>query len=188
MTMRRLLLLGLALAWVPIASAAAADARLEFMAAMDAVRQSRPDTADSPALQAYAIHDYLTAARLRRDLAQRPDDGVDAAIDAFLSGHGGQPVTRALRREWLSSLGQRRRWERFLPISADVTDPQLVCDRLAGRLATGDTDGLAATALMRWLQPQRQPLACNEVFAWLGQQNLLNPALAEQRARAALAA
>jgi soluble lytic murein transglycosylase len=188
MTLRGLLWLGLVAGLMRLTTASAADARLEFTAAMDAVRQNRPDTADSPALQAYAIHDYLTAARLRRDLAQRPDEALDAGIDAFLAPRGGQPVTRALRREWLLSLGQRRRWDRFLPISADATDPELACDRLAGRLATADTEGLAAAALMRWLQPQRQPLACNEVFAWLKQQNLLTGALAEQRARAALAA
>jgi soluble lytic murein transglycosylase len=64
----------------------------------------------------------------------------------------------------------------------------LVCDRLDGRLATGDTQGLGAAVLARWLLPQRQPLECNEVFAWLRQQDLVTPASAETKARAALAA
>jgi soluble lytic murein transglycosylase len=162
--------------------------RQAFVAAMQRVRLHLPETPDSPALEAYAIHDYLLAARLRRDLVQRPGEDLDTAIDAFLQAHPGQPVTHGLRRDWLANLAQRRRWDRFLPLSADVTDPLLVCDRLEGRLATGDTEGLGAAALARWSQPQKQPAECNEVFAWLRQQNLLTPALAEARTRAALAA
>jgi len=44
--------------------------------------------------------------------------------------------------------------------------------------------GLAAIA--RWSLPQKQPAECNDVFAWLRQQNLVTPALAESRVRAAL--
>jgi soluble lytic murein transglycosylase len=146
------------------------------------------DLADSPELQNYAIHDYLVAARLRRDLSLMPDENIDAAIDAFLHAHAGQPVMRGLRRDWLASLAQRRRWDWFLPRSLDVIDPLLVCDRLAGRLSTNDTQGLAAAALVRWLVPQKPPAECADVFAWLRQQGLLTPALAEARTRAALAA
>ena len=54
------------------------------MAAMQRIRLHQPDTADSPALEQYAIHDYLVAARMRRDLAAGADENLDAAIDAFL--------------------------------------------------------------------------------------------------------
>jgi soluble lytic murein transglycosylase len=172
----------------PPAGADPQSIRQEFVLGMQRVRLNQPDTPDSPALEAYAIHDYLVAARLRRDLGIKPDDALDAAIDAFLQAHTGQPVTRGLRRDWLASLGQRRRWDWFLPRSADVADPVLLCDRLEGRLASGDTEGLGAAALARWSLPQKQPAECSEAFAWLRQQNLLTPALAENRARAALAA
>jgi soluble lytic murein transglycosylase len=162
--------------------------RQAFVAAMQRIRLHLPETPDSPALQAYVIHDYLVAARLRRDLAQKPDDDLDIAVDAFLQTHAGQPVIRGLRRDWLASLAERRRWELFLPRSVDVTDPLLICYRLQGRLATGDTEGLGAAALARWSLPQKQPAECNEVFAWLRQQNLESPALAETKVRAALAA
>ena len=128
------------------------------------------------------------AARLRRDLAAKPDDALDAAIDAFLQAHQGQPVSHGLRRDWLVSLADRRRWERYLARSADVTDPVLVCDRLEARLALGNTSGLGAAVLERWSLPQKQPAECDEVFAWLRRQNLVTPALAEARTRAALAA
>jgi soluble lytic murein transglycosylase len=159
-----------------------------FVEAMQRVRQNLPDTPDPPALEAYAIHDYLVAARYRRDLIKQPDPALDAAIDAFLQAHSGQPVTHGVRHDWLASLAQRRRWDLFLPRSADVTDAVLACDRLEGRLATGDTEGLAAAALVRWSLPQKQPAECDDVFAWLRKQNLITPVLAESKARAALAA
>jgi soluble lytic murein transglycosylase len=162
--------------------------RDEFVAAMQRIRMHQPDVADSAALQRYAIHDYLVAARLRRDLAAAGDENLDGAIDAFLRSHPGQPVTRGLRREWLTSLAQRRRWDWFLSRSAEVADPILICDRLGARLSTGDTQGLAATALMRWIIPQKPPVECADVFAWLRSQGLLTPALAESRTRAALTA
>ncbi len=159
-----------------------------FVAAMQRVRTNLPEPPEPPALKNYPIYNYLVAARLRRDLGAAPNGGVDTAIDAFLRGHAGQPVARALRHEWLTSLAQRRRWDLFLPRSVDVTDPQLICDRLVGRLAIGDTNGLSSEALAHWSMPQRQPQECAEVFAWLRAQGLLTPALEETRARAALMA
>jgi len=155
---------------------------------MQRVRQHVAEPPDSAALDSYVIHDYLIAARLRRDVAASPGDTVDAAVDAFLRTHAGQPVGRALRHDWLASLAERRRWDWFMPQSADVADPVLVCDRLAGRLATGATTGLAQDALARWIQPVRQPSECNPVFAWLRYQGALTAALAETRTRAALIA
>jgi len=162
--------------------------RQEFVAAMQRVHLHAPDSPDSPALKAYAIYDYLVAARLRRDLLLNPGQDLDTVVDGFLRTHAGQPVTHALRREWLASLAERRRWDWFLPRSSDVAEPRLICDRLQGQLATGDTQGLGAAALARWSLPQRQPSECDGVFAWLRLQGLLTAALAESRTRAALAA
>jgi soluble lytic murein transglycosylase len=170
------------------AAANAESTRQSFVEAMQRVRDRLPETPDSPELRAYAIHDYLVAARFRRDLADKAGDALDAAIDGFLQARPGQPVTRALKHEWLASLARRQLWERFLPRSADVTDPVLICDRFAGRLATGDTEGLGSAVLGRWSLPQKQPPECDPAFAWLKRQNLVTPALAEARTRAALAA
>lgn len=162
--------------------------RQEFVAAMQRIRLHQSDMPDSPALESYAIHDYLVAARLRRDLALGSDENLDASIDGFLQARLGQPVTRGLRRDWLASLAQRRRWDLFLLRAADVVDPVLICDRLQGRLTAGDTTGLAAAALLRWILPQKPPAECAEVFAWLRRDGLLTPALAQMRTRAALIA
>jgi soluble lytic murein transglycosylase len=164
------------------------EINLQFIAAMQRVRSNLPEPPDSPALQAYAIYDYLVAARLRRNLALTPGDQMDQTIDEFLNAHAGQPVGRSLKRQWLASLADRNRWDWFLPRSADSTDPTLICDSLQGKLATGATAGLAAEALARWSLPQKQPSACEPVFGWLRQQGLLTPGLAESRTRAALAA
>jgi soluble lytic murein transglycosylase len=169
----------------PVAPAPESD---EFIAAMQRIRQHLPEPPDSAALQAYVIHDYLVAARLRRDVSTRAGEELDNRIDDFLKSRAGQPVIHALRHDWLVSLAARRRWDWFLPRSLDATDAEIICDRLAGRLATGDTEGLGHDALARWLLPQKQPEECNAVFAWLRGQGLITPELAETRTRAALGA
>ena len=175
---------GVAISPAPSSTAA------EFMAAMQRARAplAAPEPPDSALLKAYPIYDYLIAARLRRDLTFAPNEDLDTAIDAFLRVREGEPVARPLRRQWLASLAERRRWDVFLPRSADLTDPVLICDRLQGRLATGDTNKLAAEALARWNLVQRPPAECATVFAWLHAQGAVTPALQEARARAALAA
>jgi len=183
------------LAWLLMGSfACAADATLDadvgqrdFLAALQRLRQHLPDLPDSKALQSYAIYDYLIAARLRRDLAAGANEDLDARIDDFLQAHQGQPVARGLRHDWLLTLAQRGRWDWFLPRSSDAVDPQLACDRLEGLKATANA-ALAPEALARWSLPQKQPPQCTDAFAWLRQQNLITPAMAEARARAALAA
>ncbi len=162
--------------------------RLTFSTAMNRVRSSQPDLTDSPALKAYPLYGYLVAARLRRDLSAAPGNDLDAQIDAFLQAHVHEPVARRLRDEWLASLARRARWDWFLPRSADSSAPVLVCDRLAGRLATGDTLGLAAAGLAQWLLPQRQPPECGPIFSWLRLAGALTQDLVESRVRAALAA
>jgi soluble lytic murein transglycosylase len=161
---------------------------LEFRAALQRIRRHEAEPNDSPALQSFVIHDYLVAARLRRDLTASPGEEQDRAVDEFLRAHPGQPVTFALKHDWLLSLADRKRWDLFLPRSLDVNDAQLICDRLTGRLAVGGTAGLAQDALARWILPQRQPEECGAVFAWLHTQAVLTPELAENRTRAALAA
>ena len=74
----------------------------EFVAAMQKLKLHEPDPADSPALKAYRIYDYLIAARLQRDLAGVADERLDARVEDFLQAHAGQPVTRALLHAALS--------------------------------------------------------------------------------------
>ena len=167
-------------------AAPTSEPQLQFKAAMQRVQSKQPDLPDTPALKSYVIYDYLQSARLRRDLLLNPNEELDTRIDTFLGERAGQPVTRTLRREWLLSLGMRARWDWFLPRSPDLKDPSLICLRLAGRLATGDMEGLQDAVLIRWRLPQSQPAECASVFVWLRQQNLITSAMAEERTRAAL--
>ncbi len=172
----------------PAAQTAPDAAREEFLAAMQRVRLRTPEPPDSPSLSGYVLYDYLVAARLRRDLELKAGPELDTTIDAFETAHVREPVARALRHDWLTSLAQRHRWDWFLPRAADVSDPALICSRLQGRLETGDTERLGADVLARWNLPQRQPHECDTVFQWLHQQGLATVGLAQVRTRAALAA
>jgi soluble lytic murein transglycosylase len=162
--------------------------RQEFLAAMQRARLPEEQVDDPVELRTYVLYDYLLAARLWRDLKLEPGDETDASIDAFIQSRDHEPVVRVLRHDWLVSLAQRRRWDWFLPRAVDATDPSLICDRLQGRLETGDTRGLGIDALVRWNVPQKQPHECDGVFVWLHQQGLATAGLAEVRTRAALAA
>jgi len=173
---------------VPVDATPADAAEREFVAAMQRLKVHLPEPPDSQSLRSLAIYDYLIAARLRRDLSTAAGADLDARIDDFLQTHAGQPVARGVRHDWLANLAQRGRWDLFLPRSAEVADPLLICDRLAGLLATGATAALAPEALARWSLPQKQPAQCQDAFAWLRQQRLITPALALARTRAALAA
>src|SRR5579871_2231133 len=113
----------------PVESSAARD---EFTAAIRRVSQRAAEPEDSESLRRYVIYDYLLAARLDRDLQLKPGEDLDTRIDNFLRERGNQPVTRNLRTDWLSSLASRQRWDWFLPRSADVSTPALICARLAG--------------------------------------------------------
>ncbi len=113
---KSVLVLPLTLLWVQLASSTDVPSttldslRQTSIAAMQRIRLNLPEPPDSPALEAYAIHDYLVAARFRRDLMKKSDDALDTAIDGFLRAHVGQPVARSLRRDWFLILFQRRRW------------------------------------------------------------------------------
>src|ERR1700745_3856673 len=71
----------------PVAAADPESIRQTFAAAMQRVRQHLPDEPDSPGLEAYVLHDYLVAARFRRDLNGRTDDALDNPLHAFFHTH-----------------------------------------------------------------------------------------------------
>lgn len=161
--------------------------RTEFLAALARAHAHQVEPEDSAALRAYPLYPYLQAARFERDLPTA-DPALDTQIDAFVQEHEREPVARTLRHDWLVSLADRQRWDWFLPRSADVTDTVLLCDRLAARLAGGNTKGLDADALTLWLLPQSAPHECEGVFAWLKQAGFETPEQQAARVRAALAA
>jgi len=185
------------------AADAFAEARMQFQAAYAAVPVLPPDQAvtDGNSLRAYPLYPYLQAARLQRRLAALPPrtrdpasaalQPVDAAIEAFLTPLGRQPVTRELRRDWLLSLARREAWAKFLEVyelDRDGENVTLRCHSYAAGIALGRTDALADSITATWLAPKTLPDACEPAFAWLRSHNALGDELVERRARLALQA
>ena len=194
---------------VPDSSARADDesatpkhVREAFVAAMATVAADpfAPAGGDSEALQRYPLYPYLQAARLNRQLAltrpsalQPGSDArlpVDDEIAAFLSQQGERPVTRTLRSAWLDHLAGRQAWSTYLAQYRGDRDTQsaLRCHWLAGRVALGQTDGLAEELAYTWLTARSLPAACDPALAWWRARSGPGDVLIERRARMALAA
>jgi soluble lytic murein transglycosylase len=168
-----------------------------FLQALQQARQAAPspdaELHDPAALRAYVLYDYLIAARLQHALQVAPGPQLDARIDAFVRAHPREPVVHDLHHDWLVSLAARGRWDWFLARASGVSDPLLLCQRLAGQLAVGAVAGAAAApweaeALALWSQPLQQASVCDGVFERLQQRGLLTPERVAARVRAALAA
>lgn len=166
-----------------------AAARGEFTGAYLAAEAGATAAADSETLRAYPLYPYLNAARLKARLGQaKPDDdrGADDAVAAFLAAQGEAPVSKDLRRAWLASLAERRRWDRYLaslPAALAAGDTTLRCQQFAARIALNKIEGLAAEVTTQWQAADKALPACDEAFDWARAQKLLTPALIESRAR-----
>jgi soluble lytic murein transglycosylase len=180
---------------------ARAEARASFIAALAAAQSGTGvvETADSEALQRYALYPYLQAQRLARRLelsrrAATADPAAIAALDAeiaaFLARQGNLPVTRSLRSSWLTSLAARERWEVFLQQydSERDTQPALRCHWLTARTLRGPVEGLVEALTQTWLTPTSLPDACDPALEWWRARGGPGTELTEQRARLALAA
>lgn len=165
------------------------DARAAFMQAYAHV-SSTPDKhePDSEDLRTYPLYPYLQSARLRRALTEKPDsfDSLDQRAATFLTYYDAEPVSRELRRTWLSSLAEREQWPLFLEYYREsAANDALRCQNLTARIATGRTENLEEDIAARWLTPQSLP-ECELAFNWLRGRGRLSPALIEQRVRLAL--
>jgi peptidoglycan lytic transglycosylase len=143
---------------------------------------------DSEALRSYPLYPYLQAARIRRALADAGDElgSVDQRAQTFITYHESEPVSRNLRRVWLSSLAERAHWQQFLDQYRDnLADDALECQSFAARIELERTNDMVPLVAKRWLTPRSLP-DCERAFDWLRAQNALTPELIEQRARMAL--
>src|SRR5262245_36063987 len=71
---------------------------------------------DSEALRSYPLYVYLQAARIKRALAESPNElgAADQRAETFLTQYPREPVGRDMRNAWLSSLAQRLQWQKLL--------------------------------------------------------------------------
>lgn len=184
----------LATACASLATAQPMSAALtEFKAAWQRVSAGQPDQPDSSDLKALPIYPYLVAARLQRDLDHLSGDTgaqqTDAAVQAFLKAHEGEPVTRGLTTAWLRSLAQRKDWPALLAHYEPArADDALQCQWFEARIATGDTAGLAPAVAKFYLAAAHSVLECDAAFDWLKARQRLTPQMTVQRTTLALQA
>lgn len=164
-----------------------AEPRVEFQRAWAAVGQGSANQ-DSDALKAYPLYPYLESARLSHELLLHADTPtVDAPIAAFLARHDREPVSRDLRRIWLTNLAERQQWARFAEeYRSDEASETLQCHALHAELALKHTEHLAEKVIEHWLSAHASPGSCEPLYDWLRKSRRLTPALIEDRAELAL--
>ncbi len=164
-------------------------ARAEFQRAWVAV-DSGAVVEDSATLKAYPIYPYLQSARLAHELLSHAEaPTVDGAIAAFLARHDHEPVSRDLRRIWLTNLAERQQWAMFQrEYRPEQASEILQCHALHAELALKHTKQLAPKVIERWLSPHATPGSCEPLFDWLRGTHQLTTALIDQRIELALEA
>jgi soluble lytic murein transglycosylase len=184
-----LLLLALGGAAVRAEDDPLAAERAEFQRAYAAI-DTEAAVNDSPTLSAYPLYPYLQSARLAHALLRRAEaPTVDKEVAAFLAAHDAQPVSRDLRRIWLTNLAERQQWSTFVrEYHPDEASDWLQCHALHAQLALNRTKKLAPEVIERWLSPHASPATCDAAFDWLRQTHQLTSALIEKRAQLALEA
>jgi soluble lytic murein transglycosylase len=179
--------------WSSQSAVAAEDAlakqRRVFEKAYAAAIAGEPATSnDSKRLRAYPLYPYLQAARIQRALRGSQDAlaDIDQRAEVFLSRFNREPVTREVRRAWLTSLAERREWDKFLThYQQAAADATLRCHSFTARIDLQRTAQLEPEVIRHWLTPRSVP-ACEPAFEWLRNQSGWSPDLIEQRARLAL--
>lgn len=162
-----------------------ADPELEqFKLAWEAAR--RGDRAGFEQIKAglgsYLLYPYLQYEDLRFRRAT-----VDAEeMAAFIDAHSGWAFTPGLRRAWLRSLGEKRRWDDLLSYASGEQDTEVQCHLAHARIQRSDTEQLLPQAQALWTAGQSQPDACDPVFSWLIKEKGVTPELAWSRIRKAV--
>lgn len=113
---------------------------------------------DGYVLRSYAEYEYLK---------DHVDQVPGSTIRRFLNGNKYTPLPDLLRQQWLHVLAERGAWPTFMREYVDVSgDVELTCLYLEQRLRSGDR---SSSIMQRidglWKIGQRQPAACNPVFA-----------------------
>ncbi|MCC6203225.1 MAG: transglycosylase SLT domain-containing protein [Gammaproteobacteria bacterium] len=114
-------------------------------------------------LESHPLYPYLTYEYLR----PRVHTVAAAEIHRFLDEQQGTMLADRLRTNWLTWLGQAKRWRQLVDDWQPQEDIQLRCRYLSARAQLGETEGLAEAALELWLVGTSQPPDCDPAFAVL---------------------
>jgi soluble lytic murein transglycosylase len=181
----RLLAATACLASLPACGATDPRARpTDFREALLAAERGQIDDAGLRAFARHPLGDWLQVIALRQHL----DTAPVARVDALLARLGDLPAGTWLREAWLKEAARRGDWAAFNRAWRGGDDPELRCDSLQARAATGAVDDAwIADARKVWLTGASLPDACDPVFAVLAERGKLDDALRWQRIELAAA-
>ncbi|MEK8019144.1 MAG: transglycosylase SLT domain-containing protein [Candidatus Parabeggiatoa sp.] len=130
------------------------------------------------ALQDYPLYYYL---RYRTLKAQLKDVSPDE-IQGFLEEHRNTYFGESLRRYWLKQLAKKGDWITFREVYTPQKTTSLQCYYVQAHLMTGSKSRMAIRdAKKLWLVGYSQPKACDPVFDYLYQNNLIDDAMLWER-------
>jgi len=159
--------------------------RPRVQAALHAAESGQFDAAQYPDLASHPLYGWVEFAALKRDI----DTLATARAQSFLNRHEGQAVADAFRAAWLPALSRRQDWPTLLAAWKPVSNVGLQCAELNARQALGKTGAQwTSDAQKLWTGSGKSfPDSCDPVFAILGAQGGLPPALRWERIEKAAA-
>jgi len=159
--------------------------RWQFKDAYQALNQNDGESFKrlSAQLEAYPIVHYLRYLDLKEHLETEKAE----TLQAFLGQYQSSPFVRPLREAWLRQLGKKRDWETFLMVYTPQKDTVLQCYYLQARLKTqGDLKAFLEQAKALWIVGKSQPKACDPVFKYLYDNEIITNLLRWKRIRLAM--
>ncbi|KAF1716785.1 lytic murein transglycosylase [Pseudoxanthomonas yeongjuensis] len=159
--------------------------RPQIQAALQAAESGQFDAARYPGLATHPLYGWVEFAALKRDIDTLPT----ARAQSFLKRYQGQAVADAFRVAWLPALSRRQDWPTLLASWTPTSNVGLQCAELNARQAMGKADAQwTADAQKLWTGSGKPlPDSCDPVFAILGAQGGLPPALRWERIEKAAA-
>jgi soluble lytic murein transglycosylase len=154
--------------------------RPQIQAALQAAESGRFDASQySPSLTAHPLYGWVEFAALKRDI----DTLSNARAQAFLKRYEGQAVADAFRGVWLPALSRRQDWPTLRAVWKPTSNVGLQCAELNARQALGKADAQwTLDAQKIWTSTGKSlPDSCDPVFALLGANGGLTPALRWER-------
>lgn len=154
--------------------------RPQIQAALQAAESGRFDASQYPSsLTAHPLYGWVEFAALKRDI----DTLSTAQAQSFLKRYEGQAVADAFRAIWLPALSRRQDWPTLRAVWTPISNTGLQCAELNARQALGKADAQWTLDAQKIWTSTGKPLpdSCDPVFALLGANGGLTPALRWER-------
>lgn len=154
--------------------------RPQVQAALQAAESGRFDASRYPSsLTAHPLYGWVEFAALKRDI----DTLSTAQAQSFLKRYEGQAVADAFRGVWLPALSRRQDWPTLRAAWKPTSNVGLQCAELNARQALGKADAQWTLDAQKIWTSTGKPLpdSCDPVFALLGANGGLTPALRWER-------